>query len=141
MRPFKFKEMDRFSIIPKSNDDIGKSGVYRIWFGDKFYIGSTCNSYFRMKSHSTAISKAMAKQFYMPDTSVKNIVVYLKANPCITEGIFEMIQICEGIQNLVDAEYIWLMTYKGRIDCLNMSFHSTRSHKGVKFYPTCLGEL
>jgi hypothetical protein len=129
--------MCSFNIIPKSAEDIDKSGVYKIWFGEKFYIGSTKNSTSRMKSHSNTISSALTNPFFIEETSVKNIVDHIRANPGMTEAVLEMIHLCEGIQNLVDQEYISLMTYKGRINCLNLSFQSTRNHKGVTYYPSC----
>lgn len=102
-----------------------RMGIYRIWFGWKFYIGATVNTRDRMNWHRKAING----EWDGPCTganSVLNIIRHLKANPFIKTAFFELLEPCEREIDLVDAEHDWLCNFKDDPDCLNYKFNVSR---------------
>jgi hypothetical protein len=111
-----------------------RMGIYRIWFGWKFYIGATADTAMRIKGHY----KAIKDQWDEPLTgrnSVVNIVRHLHAHPFIQTAFFELLEVCEREIDLVDAEYDWLCNFQGDPDCLNENFHVCRRFGCIMVFP------
>jgi hypothetical protein len=117
--------METFYIIPDSEQDLGKMGVYRIWFGTKFYIGSTWNSTNRINSHMVAINEALLSE-EIGTNSIGNMVRHIRENPEVKIGFFYMIEICEHQCELADCEGAYLRAYKGDPNCLNKAYITSR---------------
>jgi hypothetical protein len=117
--------MQTFYIIPNSDEDVGKMGVYRIWFGSKFYIGSTWNSKNRIESHIVSINEALQVE-EIDRNSIGNIVRHIRENQEVHIGFFYMIEVCKELCELADCEGAYLRAYKGDPNCLNHAFITSR---------------
>jgi hypothetical protein len=122
------------NIVPLNESHLDKIGIYRIWFGSKFYIGATMDSYKRILYHLQAISAGF-NGHRVGKNSITNIVNYLKDNPFIETGFFELLEECENEIDLVDAEHEWLYPHKDNPDCLNQLFNVHRTINGVIVRP------
>ena len=122
------------NIIPIDENYLDKCCIYRIWFGNKFYIGATLNSYERILGHTRAIYGALAGK-RLGKNSVTNIVTHLKANQFIETAFFEVLEECNSELDLVDAEHDWLCNFKGHPDCLNQNFNVHRTINGIIVRP------
>lgn len=117
--------MGIFYIVPNSAEDVGKMGIYRIWFGSKFYIGSTWNSKNRIQSHILSINEALLAE-KVENNSIGNIVRHIRDNPEVHIGFFYMIEVCKDQSELADCEGAYLRAYKGDPNCLNHAFITSR---------------
>ncbi len=122
------------SIIPINENHLDKCCIYRIWFGSKFYIGATTDSYKRILSHISAISGGFAGK-RIGRNSITNIVNHLTENPLIDTGYFELLEECESEIALVDAEHEWLYPHKNNPNCLNVNFNVHRTINGIIVRP------
>lgn len=122
------------SIIPLNESYLDKICIYRIWFGSKFYIGATMDSYKRIISHISTINAGFEGK-RVGKNSITNIVNYLKDNPIIQTGFFEVLEYCEDEISLVDAEHEWLYPHNGNPECLNVNFNVHRTINGVIVRP------
>lgn len=107
-----------------------KMCVYKMWLGDKFYIGSTVELYGRMKWHYRTINDCFAGK-KVGRNSQTNMMNHLKANPNITEGLVEILCFGKNETELVRLEKEWLLPVYGHPDCLNQRSHTTRRVNGV----------
>lgn len=122
------------SIIPLDELHLDKCCVYRIWFGSKFYIGATLNSYNRIKGHTQSILGAFNGR-RLGKNSITNIYNHLVSNPHIHTGFFELLEECETELDLIDAEHDWLCNFKGDSNCLNQNFNVHRTINGIIVRP------
>jgi hypothetical protein len=125
-------------IIALNENDYDQMGVYRIWFGWKFYIGSTTNSYDRIKGHINSIRAGLEgrrKGF----NYVNNVVSHLNENQFIKTAFFEILEVCDKEIDLVDAEHDWLSCFKDCNECLNVNFNVHRTIDGFIVRPN--GEI
>lgn len=113
---------------------LDKVCIYRIWFGNKFYIGATLNSYERILSHLSTIAAAFEGK-RLGKNSITNIVNHLIANPIIETAFFELLEECENEIDLVDAEHEWLYPCKDNPNCLNQNFNVHRTINGIIVRP------
>ena len=104
--------------------------VYRIWFGEKYYIGSTVDLIMRMKWHYQSINSCFAGN-RVGQNSQTNIMNHLIDNPEITEGLVEILCFGKTERELVTLEKEWLLPVYGHPDCLNERSHTTRRIDGV----------
>lgn len=122
------------TIVPLNETHLDKCCIYRIWFGSKFYIGATLNSYNRILQHIKSIEGGFKGQ-RVGMNSITRIVDHLKANPFIQTAFFELLEECETEIDLVDGEHEWLYPCKGNPDCLNVNFNVHRTINGVIVRP------
>jgi hypothetical protein len=78
-------------IIPLNEDDLDKIGIYRIWFGHKYYIGATMNTTCRIENHVKAINKGFHGE-RIGKNSITNIVRYLAGHFYIKTAFFELLE-------------------------------------------------
>lgn len=122
------------SIIPLNENHLDKICIYRIWFGNKFYIGATMDSYKRILGHITTINAGLEGK-RTGKNSITNIVNHLLDNPFIETGYFELLQECETEMELVDIEHEWLYPCKDNPNCLNQNFNVHRTINGIIVRP------
>lgn len=122
------------NIIAINEYHLDKIGIYRIWFGSKFYIGSTIDSYKRMVGHTNAILGAF-NGIGIGKNSITNIFNHLVANSHINTGFFELLEECNTELDLVDAEHDWLCNFEGNANCLNHNFSVHRTISGIIVRP------
>lgn len=105
-------------------------GIYRIEFGNKFYIGQAKRMATRMYQHERGIAGCMLR-YAMPkpyEAHYCRLVQYLLENPSVTFGRVEVIQRCVTAWDLFYAERAWLQDVKENPDCLNGTFEPTRAY-------------
>lgn len=107
-----------------------KMCVYKIWFGDKFYIGSSVDLNKRMQDHYRMILSCFRGE-RNGRNSQTNMMNHLKANPHIQEGIVEILEFCKSEYELVFAERKHLQPVYKTPNCLNQASHTTRRINGV----------
>lgn len=107
-----------------------KMCVYRIWFGEKYYIGSTIDLIARMKWHYRTINDCFAGK-RVGKNSQTNIMNHLMDNPEITEGLVEIICFCKNERELVTLEKAALLPIYKHPNCLNERSHTTRRIDGI----------
>lgn len=122
------------SIIALNEMHLDKICIYRILFGNKFYIGATMDSYKRVLTHISSIDGCFDGK-RVGKNSITNIVNHLKENPIIQTGFFELLEECENEIDLVDAEHEWLYPHKDNPDCLNVVFNVHRTINGIIVRP------
>jgi hypothetical protein len=122
------------SILPLNEHHLDKCCIYRIWLGNKFYIGATINSYNRILGHNKAIAGAYEGK-KIGKNSITNMYNHLVANPHIDTGFFEILEECDNELDLVDAEHDWLCNFEGNPDCLNQSFKIHRTINNIIVRP------
>jgi len=122
------------NIIALNEYHLDRTCIYRIWFGSKFYIGATMDSYKRIEYHIKAIGAGFKGQ-RLGRNSITNMVNHLKDNPNIETCFFEALEYCEDELSLVDAEHEWLYPCKGNPDCLNVNFNVHRTINGIIVRP------
>ena len=104
--------------------------VYRVWFGEKFYIGSTVNIERRIKFLLYAINGCF-KGKRVGKNSQTNIMNHLIDNPSITEGIIDILEFTNSEHDLVFLEGKWIKEYFKNGICLNERIQTTRKIDGV----------
>lgn len=112
-------------------DDEGMMGIYRIWYGAKYYIGSTKNSSNRRRGHEREVNRCF-QNIETGRGSYYNIIKYLCMNMDVTEGYMEMIEEVESVQQLVHAEQVWLDECKDDSNFLNDKLISIRFEPGER---------
>jgi hypothetical protein len=96
-------------------------GVYKIMFGDKYYIGQSFHTAKRAKVHQSEINKLVN----CDGTSGKraNIISHVKNNKEITSIHVFMLEECPESE-LLKTEQKWLTLSKKDSNCLNSNFIS-----------------
>ena len=122
------------NIIALNERELDKICIYRIWFGNKFYIGATLDSYKRLIQHIASIDGCFNGK-RVGKNSITNIVNHLKDNPFIETAFFELLEECETEIDIVDAEHEWLYVEKGNPNCLNQNFNVHRTINGIIVRP------
>jgi hypothetical protein len=108
--------------------------VYRIWFGDAFYIGSSMDLETRLKMHVYKIYKCFLGKG-IGNNSQTQIMNYLANNPGITDGLVEILSFADSEQELVQAESLWMERLFDRSACLNYSNKTSRVINGTIIRP------
>lgn len=110
-------------------------GIYKIMFGEKFYIGQSFHVGKRMKQHRAEINKIFCSG--TPSGKKANIINHLKENTEIDSMDVFVLEECNE-SNLQNTEQKWLSEYKNDSHCLNSNFTSfTTPHVAAanKFKP------
>lgn len=112
-----------------------KSGIYKIWFGDHYYIGAALNFNERMKAHQDTLISAFYTGRRIGNNSTTKIVNHLLCNQHIKIAFVQILELCDTELSLVDAEHKWLYPCKNDSKCLNFSFKVHRNIGNVIFRP------
>lgn len=104
-------------------------GIYKLWFGEKYYIGRSRCLYTRMYSHRSDLFKrvnGLMKPddiYYDPELDAfKHIVAHLKTIPELEEIKVQILCYCSTDDELVAMEQKWLTKAKKEGNCLNYGF-------------------
>lgn len=105
-----------------------KPCVYRIWYGDKCYIGRSVQPEQRRKNHINDLNKRLRNggEAANPNDYYQHILSHLKRHPEITEGRMEVIKYCATEDELVAEEQKWLDKYVFDQVCLNLGYEAKR---------------
>lgn len=118
------REKEEFFIYPAGQVTKKTCGVYTIWFGEKYYIGSSENVVERVRQHRKMINGAFrSRNFSMPG-SYKPLLVHLWCNLEVRYGVVKMIVRCSE-SNLCKLEKKYLLKYGQSENCLNISLTAT----------------
>ena len=109
--------------------------VYKVWFGDAFYIGSTINLEARMKQLTCVVLGCFSGK-RLGNNSQTEIMMHLIEHPEINEGVAEVLEFADSEYDLVDAEKKWLDRHFFELNCLNCSDKTSRKINGVMVRPT-----
>ena len=108
--------------------------VYRVWFGDSFYIGSTVNLNVRINLLCRVVLGCFEGK-RIGRNSPTEIMNHLIRNPDINQAIVEVIEFVSSEYELVEAERSWIDKYFLDINCLNYSNKTSRKINGVMIRP------
>lgn len=108
--------------------------VYKIWFGNKYYIGSAKEINARISLHFNSILQCFDGR-NIGRNSQTNIMHHLMKNPSITEGIVDILAFVKSEHELVQEEKKWLDSSFRDINCLNYSKNTSRKINGVIVRP------
>lgn len=102
-------------------------GIYRIWFGKKYYIGRSRCLKSRRKGHENALYKRL--NGLLNDAKIdpeldyyKLVIAHLKINKKIVVAKAEVLVYCDPDHLLVRNEAKFLKKAKGDPNCLNVGF-------------------
>lgn len=112
--------------------DLDKMCIYRIWFGNKYYIGSTANSFNRLCLHQRTFWRWFTFNERVGKNSVTNICNHVINSPYISTGYFELLLEIFKEEYLPVEEYKLLQQSFGDSNCLNYQFTTYRKVKGVE---------
>lgn len=110
------------------------SGVYKITFGRRFYIGRSKLLFSRWQSHNRGLNLALSQYPGYNETSYGYygcLIQYLLENPKITVGYIELLHQCENDYELWYMENKILHDNRSNPDCVNRSFYGNRPQKEV----------
>lgn len=110
------------------------SGIYKITFGEKFYIGRTYFLFSRWYAHYLDIHKGINGD--LPNHKLEfygSLINYLQENQRIKVGYIQLIKVCQDYQDMCASEDIILRSYKGHPDIVNKNLSSQISPKAAKF--------
>lgn len=102
------------------------SCIYRISFGNKYYIGKTKLLNMRLWSHIKNINAAINEYPIFTTKTTKSYektVRFLLENPKINVGYIEVLHQCENEYELWYMENKYLRDSRGDANCLNTSFY------------------
>lgn len=108
--------------------------MYKIWFGNKYYIGSAVDINSRMALHFKSITNCF-EGINVGSNSQTRIMRHLMKNPSITEGIVEVLTFVKSEYDLVNEEKKWLNPAFYDPNCLNYSINTSRKINGVIVRP------
>jgi hypothetical protein len=118
-----------------------RCGVYKITYGDKFYIGSSVHVLKRAKEHRSAINS----HFRWPSNNSRvsaSVLDHIRANRDIKTMFVEMLEDCsESELHLVEKS--WLKKSSCNSKCLNAVFNPTiapYTKKKIEFKPVVITE-
>jgi hypothetical protein len=125
----------KFPIIfePNSSWHRYASGVYKLTFGHRFYIGRTNLLYNRWYNHFTDINKLVNGSKSRTLEYYGETAQYLIENPKINVGYLRLVAVCQSFDEMCIVENSILNSYKGNPDILNRSLSSVRPDVAPKF--------
>lgn len=106
------------------------SGIYKITFGEKFYIGRSHFIYKRRYDHYVSVNKIINGDESPNLAYYGGLSAHLKENPKIKVGYMRVIHVSECFQEMCVAEDLILRSYIGNPDILNRGFYA-QSHPVV----------
>ncbi len=125
----KEKQMIDFVFLDETHCE--RTGIYKIWFGNKYYIGSTIDTLDRMKYHYFSLVFAFTQGEKIGNNSTTKMVNHLLCNPHIKNAFVELIQCCNTEYDLVAAEKKWLTPCEHDANCLNYQFKVSRRNRVI----------
>jgi hypothetical protein len=117
--------------------DNNKMGIYKIWFGEKYYIGSSKNITRRKSSHINTLNK-LINNMHTGAASNYNILKHLFINLDITCGYMELLQEVENEEDLSKIEAMYILDFDNDENSLNYSSRATRPTKSKKVNPIAI---
>lgn len=109
------------------------SGVYKLSFGHRFYIGRTNLLYTRWYSHFTDINKLINGSKSPTLEYYGDTARYLIENPKIKVGYIQLIAVCQSFDEMCIVENSILNSYRGNPDILNRGLSSVRPDVDPRF--------
>lgn len=109
------------------------SGIYKITFGQKFYIGRSHFLLARWYTHYSDIEKSLTDPFNPKFDFYGSLISYLQENPRIKVGYIKLIKVCEDYMDMCASEDILLQSYRGHPDIANKILSSRVSPSPPKF--------
>lgn len=103
-------------------------GVYKIWFGDKFYIGRTRYLWKRIRSHERDLNNRKKGRWWTitgPQDFYQFVIAHLKKNPQIQVAYMEVLERCDTDEALVAAEQKYFDMHEWDTNCLNLGLVAT----------------
>lgn len=128
--------MRKIHIIFEPNQSWNKyvSGVYKITFGEKFYIGRTNIVFNRWWNHNKSINDLINRNLLNPrESHYGGLQRYLFENPNIKIGYMQVIYRTECFYDMCNAEDLILKFYKNHPDALNRNFYASSPSASVSF--------
>lgn len=116
-----------FEWIRKSGKT-SAGGVYRLWFGDKFYIGRTRCLVTRMSAHLSDLNAHLAGKRKVADPALdyyQKIIKHLKSDKKLSVVRVQILQFCKNDDELVATEQKCFDRYVNDKNCLNFGFIAT----------------
>lgn len=117
--------------------DAGKMGIYKIWFGEKHYIGSSKNITRRKSSHINTLNN-LINNLHTGSASNYNILKHLFINLDITCGYMELLQEVESEEDLSKTEAMYIADFDNDENSLNYSSRATRPSAQKKINPIAI---
>lgn len=103
-----------------SSEDSRKRGIYKIDFGERFYIGCANWVLPRMKQHARSINKILSGSPMTPANDYYcHIISHLRKYPEITTGIVCVLEEVPRDGRIFDVEKKWKRFLNGAGMCLN----------------------
>lgn len=104
-------------------------GIYRIWFGQKYYIGRTRSLKTRIKSHRSDLNARLAGTYkdplYDPALDMyQKVMKHLKTIKDTNLFMVEVLIYCDEDEHLVLNEQKWFDKVKNDPNCLNLGFEA-----------------
>ena len=112
-------------IIIRNELDKNKMGIYKIWFGEKYYVGSSKNISRRKWWHIHNLNK-LINNLQTGEASNNKILKHLFINLDITCGEMELLQEVENQDDLSKIEAMYLENIDDDENSLNFSQKATR---------------
>lgn len=103
--------------------DIKRSGVYKLWFGDKFYIGRSRHLNDRLRSHERDLNRRKNGRWWNitgPQDFYQFVIMHLKKNPQINVAYMEVLEYCKTDEELIAAEQKYFDMHEWDVNCLNL---------------------
>lgn len=127
------KEMGGIQIVLKNREDRDKMGVYRVWYGIKYYIGSSKNLFNRAVGMQTKLNR-LIDDMELGSGSENKILKHLFMDLSVDCGIMELLYEAEDEIDLLSAEQMYLTEGIQDENCLNCAEKAVRP-KEKKYYP------
>lgn len=104
-------------------------GIYRLWFGEKYYIGRSRTLKYRIKSHRSDINARLAGTYkdplYDPNIDMyQHVIKHIKKLKGVTLFKAEVLIYCDTDDELVANEQKWFDKVKSDKNCLNYGFEA-----------------
>lgn len=132
-----FRASIGINIEMKDQLDNNKMGVYKIWFGEKHYIGSSKNITRRKASHVSTLNK-LINNVQVGTSSNYKILNHLFLNLDITCGYMELLQEVENEEDLSKTELMYISDCDNDENSLNYSPIATRPSAQKKLNPIAI---
>lgn len=132
-----FRAAIGIDIKLKNELDANKMGIYKIWFGDKYYVGSSKNISRRLVSHINTLNRLILN-VNVGSASNYNILNHLFLNLDITCGYMELIHEVLNEEDLSKTELMYIQDCNNDEFSLNYLPLAIRPKKAKKINPIAL---
>lgn len=126
---------DLFDIVYYNAADRKKRGVYKLFFGEKYYIGRGKALWNRIYIHKCDIKKRLAGLKETTDLDyMRNVIAHVKETGLKVATCF-LIKECVTVDDLVNEEQKAFDLAKNDPNCLNVGFVAKRIHNEIDDTP------